>query len=417
MMRRIIALFFIFGCTTVGWVILGGVTNTRTYDQDETLEAAVGHLWGTVQQQQAPTVRYRTWDRREVTRTVGSTTYTEAQSVPLWHPVPLAASEIAVDLSLAHRRKGLLWYSTYQVHFSARYLVENKADVERELDFDFTLPSQGAVYDDFRFAVEGKEIDHIEFTNGSLSHQLKLQPGEKREVSVSYQTRGLNEWYYMFGSSVAQVKNFNLQMTTDFSGIDFAQNSMSPSNKEQTGDGWRLTWSYANMLSGVQIGMVMPRKLNPGPWAAMVTFFAPVSLFFFFFLLFILTTVKEIRVHPMNYFFLGAAYFSFHLLLSYLVDHISLHAAFVICSLVSIFLVISYMRLVVGARFALLEVGISQFVSLVVFSYTFFFKGYTGLSVTIMSIVTLFVVIQYTGKLDWEKVFKDAGERLEAAAR
>jgi inner membrane protein involved in colicin E2 resistance len=119
----------------------------------------------------------------------------------------------------------------------------------------------------------------------------------------------------------------------------------------------------------------------------------------------------------MNYFFLGAAYFSFHLLLSYLVDHISLHAAFVICSLVSIFLVISYMRLVVGARFALLEVGVSQFVSLVVFSYTFFFKGYTGLSVTIMSIVTLFVVMQYTGRLDWEKLFKDAGERLETATR
>ena len=417
MMRRIIALFFIFGCTTVGWVILGGVTNTRTYDQDETLEQAVGHLWGTIQQQQAPAVRYRTWDRREVTRTVGSATYTESHSVPLWHPVPLEASDINVDLSLAHRRKGLLWYSTYQVRFQARYRVVNKADEERELHFDFALPSQGAVYDDFRFVVEGKEIDRIEFTNGSLSHPLKLKPGEKREVSVSYQTRGLNEWHYMFGSSVAQVKNFSLAMNTDFSGIDFPHNSMSPSEKERTGEGWRLAWRYTNMLSGVQIGMVMPKKLNPGPWAAKVTFFAPVSLFFFFFLLFILTTVKEIKMHPMNYFFLGAAYFSFHLLLSYLVDHISLHAAFLICSLVSIFLVISYMRLAVGARFALMEVGISQFVSLVVFSYTFFFKGYTGLSVTIMSIVTLFVVMQYTGRLDWEKVFKDAGERLEAAAR
>ena len=417
MMRRIIALFFIFGCTTVGWVILGGVTNERTYDQDEVLEEAVGHLWGTFQHQRAPTVRYRTWDRREVTRTMGSTSYTESHSVPLWHPVPLEASDIAVDLSLAHRRKGLLWYSTYRVRFQARYLVENKAEVERELHFGFDLPSQGAVYDDFRFAVEGREIDRIEFTNGSLSHPLKLKPGEKREVSISYQTRGLNEWHYLFGSSVAQVKNFRLDMTTDFAGIDFAPNSMSPSEKEKTDEGWRLTWSYANMLSGVQIGMVMPRKLNPGPWAAKVTFFAPVSLFFFFFLLFILTTVKEIKVHPMNYFFMGAAYFSFHLLLSYLVDHISLHAAFLICSLVSIFLVISYMRLVVGARFALLEVGVSQFVSLVVFSYTFFFKGYTGLSVTIMSIVTLFVVMQYTGRLDWEKVFKDAGQRLEAAAR
>jgi hypothetical protein len=417
MMRRIVALFFIFGCTTVGWVILGGVTNTRTYDQDETLQQAVWHLWGTFQQQQAPTVRYRTWDRREVTRTVGGATYTEAHSVPVWHPVPLEASDIQVDLSLAHRRKGLLWYSTYQVRFRAEYRVVNRADQERELHFDLVLPSQGAVYDDFRFAVGGQEIDRIEFTNGTLSHPLKLGPGEKRQVSVSYQTRGLDEWHYVFGSSVTQVKNFRLEMNTDFPGIDFAPNSMSPGEKERTQKGWRLAWRYSNMLSGVQIGMVMPRKLNPGPWAAKVTFFAPVSLFFFFFLLFILTTVKAIKVHPMNYFFLGAAFFSFHLLLSYLVDHISLHLAFMLCSMVSIFLVVSYMRLVVGARFALVEVGVSQFVSLVVFSYTFFFKGYTGLSVTIMSIVTLFVVMQYTGRLDWEKVFRDAGERLEAAAQ
>ncbi|MFZ5900032.1 MAG: hypothetical protein ACOYVI_01575, partial [Bacillota bacterium] len=59
-------------------------------------------------------------------------------------------------------------------------------------------------------------------------------------------------------------------------------------------------------------------------------------------------------------------------------DHISIHLAFLICSLVSIFQVVSYMRLVVGKRFAFIEVGISQFVFLVLFSYktcTFFFQG------------------------------------------
>ena len=59
-----------------------------------------------------------------------------------------------------------------------------------------------------------------------------------------------------------------------------------------------------------------------------------------------------IELHPMNYFFLAAAFFSFHLLLAYLVDHISIHVAFVVCSAVSIFLVVSYLRLVVGMRFA-----------------------------------------------------------------
>lgn len=107
----------------------------------------------------------------------------------------------------------------------------------------------------------------------------------------------------------------------------------------------------------------------------------------------------------MNYFFVGAAFFTFHLLLAYLVDHISIHLSFWICSLVSIFLVVSYMRLVVGLRLAFVEIALSQFVYLVFFSYTFFFEGYTGLVITILCISTLFVVMQFIGEVDWGKVF------------
>jgi len=107
----------------------------------------------------------------------------------------------------------------------------------------------------------------------------------------------------------------------------------------------------------------------------------------------------------MNYFFLAGAFFSFHLLLAYLADHISIHLAFAICSVVSIFLVVSYLRLVVGPRFAYLEAGLAQFVYLVLFSYTFFLEGYTGLSITIGSILTLFIVMQKTARIRWGEKF------------
>ena len=48
--------------------------------------------------------------------------------------------------------------------------------------------------------------------------------------------------------------------------------------------GWNLTWSYKDLVSGYQIAMVMPEKLQPGPLAGKISLFAPVSLFFFFFL-------------------------------------------------------------------------------------------------------------------------------------
>ncbi len=64
------------------------------------------------------------------------------------------------------------------------------------------------------------------------------------------------------------------------------------------------------------------------------------------------------------------------------------------------------MRLVVGKRFAFIEVALSQLVYLVFFSYTFFFEGYTGLAITILCICTLFIVMQATGRVDWSKLFE-----------
>jgi hypothetical protein len=68
-------------------------------------------------------------------------------------------------------------------------------------------------------------------------------------------------------------------------------------------------------------------------------------------------------------------------------------------------LVISYLRLVVGLRFAAVEAGLAQLIYLVLFSYAFFFKGFSGLAVTIGSIITLFIVMQLTARIRWSENF------------
>jgi inner membrane protein involved in colicin E2 resistance len=103
----------------------------------------------------------------------------------------------------------------------------------------------------------------------------------------------------------------------------------------------------------------------------------------------------------MHYFFLATSFFAFHLLLAYLADHISIHLAFAVCSAVSLFLVVSYLRIVAGPRFAFVEAALAQLVYLVGFSYAFFFQGYTGLAVTIGAILSLFLVMQMTARIDW----------------
>jgi inner membrane protein involved in colicin E2 resistance len=149
----------------------------------------------------------------------------------------------------------------------------------------------------------------------------------------------------------------------------------------------------------------MPQKLQPGPLTGRMSFFAPVSLLFFFFVIFILTTLRGLDLHPMNYFFLACAFFSFHLLMAYLADVVPIHMAFVICSCVSIFLLVSYLRVVAGMRSTAFEAGAAQLLYLVLFSYAFFFEGFTGLAITIGAILTLFIAMQTTARVQWSQKF------------
>jgi hypothetical protein len=223
---------------------------------------------------------------------------------------------------------------------------------------------------------------------------------------VAYRSRGLDDWTYAFApEGVSNVQDLALDMTTDFRRIDFPPGTVSPTTKVVDGPGWRLGWKFDSLVTGQKIGLDLPNKLNPGPVAARITFFAPVSLLFFLTVMVILGVLSGRSLHPMNYFFLAAAFFSFHLLLAYLVDHLQIHASFLISSAVSLFLVVTYLRRAAGLRSTVGEAALAQLVYLVLFSYAFFFEGYTGLTVTIGAVLTLFVLMQITARVDWGEVF------------
>jgi len=405
MTKRIIAITFIFICTSIAWVILGGTIFSRTYDSGTSSSNRVASTWGTEQNQAPPSASFSTLvPRKEETVENGKKVVKTVQDLVIT-TLPLESSNIDVNLDLDHRQKGLLWYSTYKVAFSGVYTFVNTSDKEQVVDFKLQFPTAQAIYDNLTFVVDGVPLQLANESNAAAS-SAKIGAGKSAQLSVGYRSQGLNEWRYSFGDAqIAQVRGFSLHMTTNFKDIDFPDNTLSPTEKKETANGYDLTWNYKSLLSGYQIAMVMPEKLQPGPLAGRISFFAPVSLFFFFFLMLIITTMRGIDLHPMNYFFLAAAFFSFHLLLAYLVDHISIHSSFAIAAAVSVFLVVTYLRLVVGIRFASREAALAQFIYLVMFSYAFFLKGFTGLAITIGSVLTLFVVMQVTGRIKWTERF------------
>jgi len=402
MINRIVATIFIFICSAIAWAILGGTIFVRTNSASAALNGHVQSIWGAAQVQSPPTAAYVTANGKATELASGAAVTAGNEAHPEIQ-LPIQASRINVDFGIDYRQKGLLWYSTYRVGFSGNYTFQNPTDASQNVTFRFPLPAKQAIYDDMKMTANDQPLQ-LTAANGILTGSTPVAAGDKVVLHVSYRSQGLDTWQYKLGDDVAEVKDFSLAIRTRFSGFDFPDNTLSPTEEKKAADGWELKWDYHSLLSGFQIGLTMPEKLQPGPLAGRISYFAPISLLFFFFVVFILTMLRGIEFHPMNYFFLACAFFAFHLLLAYLVDHISIHWAFVVCSIVSLFLVWSYLKLVVGTRFAL-EAACAQFAYLILFSYAFFFQGFTGLTITIGAIVTLFVAMQATAKIRWAEKF------------
>src|SRR5580692_2806327 len=99
------AILVIYCCAGVAWMILGTTLLDRTQESDASQSGRLSAQWGSSQDQAAPTV--------------------SASLGKSWVKLAPLASRIDVDLKLERRRKGLLWYSLYDVRFFGRYLIHN----------------------------------------------------------------------------------------------------------------------------------------------------------------------------------------------------------------------------------------------------------------------------------------------------
>lgn len=412
----------VFVFATLAWFVLAGVMDMRSREQNQALEGRVHDLWGAPHQQSAPTVIYGWMEKYTARRPLeddegnavldgrGQPVVEEVEMERLMRrELVLTRTRLAVDLSLDQRRKGLMWFPLYDVSFAGDWSFEvPEPDPEGEdwLELSFDFPDPTAVYDDFAFGVGSTDItQEVQPREGRVVHRLPVPAVDELGFTVSYSSRGMSQWRYDPLDGVGRLSDFELDMKTDFGAIDFPSFTLSPSERTRDGEGWALAWRFSQVVTGHGMGMVMPERIQPGPLAARMSASAPISLGLFMLWLYVLGVVKGVRMHWINHLLLAASFFSFHLLFGYSADHLSVGWAFGLCSVVSMFLVVSYLRLVVGPRFALVEAGLAQLLYLVGFSLAHFWSGFTGLTITVMGIVTLCALMQLTGGIRWHDVF------------
>src|ERR1700723_3634803 len=112
MLLRLVGIGLVLVAATIGWLILGATIGVRTEASDVAQREQLAAIWGAEQAQPAPGFTYESDHVDKKGR----------QIVEPRTAAP-ASSRVDVDLQLDPRQKGLLWYNTYAVRFTATYRV------------------------------------------------------------------------------------------------------------------------------------------------------------------------------------------------------------------------------------------------------------------------------------------------------
>jgi hypothetical protein len=399
--KHLLAIGLIFLGTLIAWMILGAATTERTDSSYSSLKGEVASLYGGDLIFRTP-LCFRNVERITTAWEEGR----EVQTTVL-EPVEQEAveSNVTIDVSLDRRKRGNLWFPTFRTRFVGEYLF--RVDDPEETWYLYSaLESSNSIYSHISLAVNGQDRENL---LPLIRHEaFTAVPDEDGYIrlKISYESTGMENLYYYIteGDSLTQLNAFHLTINTDFKDFDLPPAMMSPTEKRETEKGFELIWDLDKAVTGKDLGLVIPGRLNPGEIVTRVTFFAPVPLLFFFTVLLIVTVIMKCPFHPMHYFFLAATFFSFHLMYSYFSDHMNLYLTFALASVISLMLTVTYLRLFAPPRIAYLIAPAIQLVYLVFFSWSFFFDGITGIILTICSVLTLFLLMQLTGRIEWNSL-------------
>ncbi|MEE3278645.1 MAG: inner membrane CreD family protein [Pseudomonadota bacterium] len=424
------AVGIIFVGFSIAWMILGTVNADRTEGQASRLLKRVQNSYGGPLVITPPRIYYEKTNNRkvEVAGLETITTYRERETVDP------SASNVVVDLSLERKKVGNLWFPVFLAKYQGHYEYDIEAIPEDvRVETLFVLPglsSSESIFRDIEFKINDALVEPLArlVSNTPIELTAAQYIDGKLAIDFDYESTGTEYMLYLLsdqGTSrsrgreekqldnlekerLTRLDNFSFRLTTDFIKYELPKRTGPYSSFRQRDGQSEFEWRFNTTVTGKDIGLIVPRELIPGDIASRISFFAPISLLFFFVVLTIFGILAKNPLHPMHFAFLAATFLSFHLTFSYSADHISMYPAFVIASLVACLLTFNYMVRVKDKKYALVVTSL-QLLYLVVFSWSFFYQtdsglGITGLIVTIVSVATLFVLMQLTAKLNWQNL-------------
>tara|TARA_R110002049_G_scaffold240617_1_gene414491 strand:+ start:46 stop:1230 length:1185 start_codon:yes stop_codon:yes gene_type:complete len=391
-LSHLVTISLIFFVTSCAWWLLGSTIIMRTNHVRSSTSYGVADRWGPALTQTHPWASYTSSSGGKV-------------------KVQPTSSDVSASLAYQPVKMGLLWHRTYGVLFEGHYIFTNATAITQTFDLALQLPTTKGMLDNVSVMLGEGEKARLSLATpeeGLINERAELAPGQSVPVRVSYVCRGTDVWRYGFLDG-SRIRDFKITVRTDFKGVNFPVSS--PTSRDFADKGLELIWKYDDAISAPDVAVEMPVELNAGPVAAQIAMWSPLSLLLFLGVIVMTVVVRSIRLHPINYLFLCAGFFSFPLLFSYMLDVFPVYVSFTIAAAISVGLVCGYLRAASG-QFMFSIALPAQIAYMVLFSGSFFFQGLTGLTLTVGGIATLAVLMTLTAKVDWSERLGDLSPKL-----
>jgi hypothetical protein len=404
--QRVFTLLAILVIATGAWWALGGVTLVRGTDAMQSLRGEVDTLWGRPLEVRAPQALFLTQRTERRVASVddgqgGTRSEDHDEVVTVENAVPVATTTVAVRIDEDVRRKGLTWFPLYAATFEGTWTWEVPEGAEGPLHLRWQFPDPEGDYDAFEVVVNGQpRSEGLNPVAGTIAITLPCRPGDTMTLQLRFRLRGQEVFRYRAHDGVSELRDFVLTIDTDVLGYDLPEDALSPGSVATDGGRAALTWHFDRMVTGKAVGLVVPTPVQPGELAAALSFSAPISLAFYLVWITAVGALRDVHLSALALALVSASFFAFHLTFAYTADRLPAEVSFAIASAVSLALAIPYLARIAGWRFALGPAGLAQWVYLVGFSAAHFAEGWTGLTLTAISVLTLGAIMHLTASLE-----------------
>jgi|GEM_PF-943775 len=312
------------------------------------------------------------------------------------------AQKLDVNIKKNIRKKGLLSFPGYSVAFNGTYILNNATGVRQNHSFVFALPSNAGNISGISVKFDGAEYKGDSNYADGINWRGDMVPGETHTITVSYNAQGTESFVYSLADKSIEVKKLEATIHTDFTDVNYPENSMLPAENVSDNDQSRLTWKAENVVTGQNISLKFGIPGNYGAVISKMFLYAPLPILLFTGFLLIVCAARQIRLHPFHYLFIITSFFVYYLIGSYLVSYIPIITAILASLAVSGAILLYYVKLIGKGKEIISASGAGILVFQWFFSGAFFFPEHTGFLITIASVIAFIVLIKVTAKIDWE---------------